>query len=182
MTADYRTTVCTELQKLEEDMLYTEKAHFAAAEELKRVHLWVGLIATVASAASVASIVAHGPAVIAGVLSLVAALASAIVTFVKPEKKAEQHLAAAKALGSLRVKARHHREIDLHLDRPEDVNVWRGLVKQIAEAKGKTDGVAPSLSDRRFLQARKKIQAGHFEHDSVSAAGRADRSPSGTAE
>ena len=126
-------------------MLYTEKAHFAAAEELKQVHLWVGLIATVASAASVAAIVAHGPAVIPGTLSLVAALAAAIVTFVKPEKKAEQHLAAAKALGNLRVKARHYREIDLHPERPDDAKAWRGSVKQIADAKGKADGVAPSL-------------------------------------
>lgn len=150
-------------------MLYTEKAHFAAAEELSRVHLWAGLIATVAAAASVASIVAQGPAVIPGILSLVAAVASAIVTFVKPEKKAEQHLAAARSLGNLRLKARRHREIDLHPGNPEDVQIWRGFVEQIAEVKGKTDGMAPSISERRFLKGRKKIQAGHFSHSSVQA-------------
>lgn len=60
MTVDYRAAICAELRKMEEDMLYTEKAHFVAAEELKKVHLWVGLVATVSAAASVASIVASG--------------------------------------------------------------------------------------------------------------------------
>lgn len=41
---------------MEEDMLFTEKAHFVAAEELRKVHLLVGLVATVSAAASVASI------------------------------------------------------------------------------------------------------------------------------
>jgi len=152
---------------MEEDILYTEKAHFAAAEELKQVHLWVGLTATVASSAAVASIVAHGPPVIPVILSLVAALASAIVTFVKPEKKAQQHLVAARALGNLRVKTRQYREIDLHPDTPDDLKAWRALIKQTTDAKAKADVAAPSLSDRRFEKAREKIKAGHFEHDSV---------------
>ena len=84
MTANFRSAICGELLKMEEDMLYTEKAHFVAAEELRKVNLWVGLVATVAAAASVASIVASGPKVISGVLALLAAIASATVTFVRP--------------------------------------------------------------------------------------------------
>lgn len=114
MTTNYHSAICGELLKMEEDMLYTEKAHFVAAEELQRVNLVVGLVATVAAAASVASIVASGPKVISGVLALVAAIASATMTFVRPDEKAAQHLSAAKALGVARVKARQYRGIDLH--------------------------------------------------------------------
>ena len=164
---DYRTAISAELQKMEEDMLYTEKAHFVAAEELKRVHLCIGLIATVSAAASVTSIVASGPQVISGTLALIAALASATLTFVKPDEKAAQHLVAARTLGAVRVKARQHREIDLHPQRPEDVTAWRRYVEQIGEAKSEVDGAAPSLSERRFRKGRAKIGAGHFSHDSV---------------
>ena len=107
---DYRTAISAELQKLEEDMLYTEKAHFVAAEELSAIHLWVGLIATVTAA----TIVARNSPVLPGSLALVAALASAMITFVKPDEKAAQHLAAARSLGAIRVLARQHRELDLH--------------------------------------------------------------------
>lgn len=152
---------------MEEDMLFTEKAHFVAAEELRKVHLLVGLVATVSAAASVASIVASGPKVISGVLALVAAIASATMTFVRPDEKASQHLSAAKTLGVARVKARHCRDIDLHTDQPEDVAEWRRMVTEISNAKGSADDAAPSISERRFQKARKKIQAGDFIHDSA---------------
>ena len=167
MTANFHSAICGELLKMEEDMLYTEKAHFVAAEELRKVNLWVGLVATVAAAASVASIVASGPKVISGVLGLLAAIASATMTFVRPEEKAAQHLSAAKALGVTRVKTRQYREIDLNSEQPEHVAEWRRMVTEIGEAKGRADHAAPSISERRFQKARRKIQAGDFSHDSV---------------
>jgi hypothetical protein len=163
--SDYRTAISTELEKIEEDMLYTEKAHFIAAEELKAVHLWVGLIATVTAAAAAASIVAHNSPILSGSLALVAALASALITFVKPDEKAAQHLAAARNLGAIRVLARQHRDVDLHTEQAEDRAAWRGYVAEIAEAKIDADSAAPSLSDRRFARARRKIRKGHFTHD-----------------
>jgi hypothetical protein len=165
---DYRTAISAELQKLEEDMLYTEKAHFVAAEELSAIHLWVGLIATVTAAGAAATIVAHNSPVLSGSLALVAALASAMITFVKPDKKAAQHLAAARRLGAIRVLARQHRELDLHPGQPEDLTAWRGYVTAVGEAKKEADIAAPSVSDRRFNRARRKIQAGHFTHDAVT--------------
>jgi hypothetical protein len=162
---DYRAAITAELQRLEEDMLYSEKAHFVAAEELKRVHLWVGLVATVTAAAAAATIVADKSPVLSGSLALVATLASALVTFVKPEARAAQHLAAARNLGAIRVQARQHREVDLHPEQPVNPDKLRDYVTAIAEAKRDADAAAPSISDRRFEKARKKIQAGHFTHD-----------------
>jgi hypothetical protein len=166
--SDYRSAITTELQRLEEDMLYTEKGHFVAAEELKKIHMGLGLIATISAAAAAATIVADKSPVLSGSLALVAALASAMLTFVKPEEIAAQHLSAARALGAIRVLARQHREVDLHPDSTEDHAAWRNHVAVIGTAKKEADAAAPSISDRRFEKARRKIQAGQFVHGSAT--------------
>ncbi|WP_197381460.1 SLATT domain-containing protein [Mycolicibacterium mengxianglii] len=163
---DLRSVVVSELERLEEDMLYTEKGHFAAAEELKAVHTCLGLVATVCAAAAAASIVADNSPVLSGTLALVAAMASAMLTFVKPQETAAQHLSAARALGATRILARQHREIDLHPDAAEDPAVWRNFITVIATAKKDADSASPSISNRRFEKGRRKIKAGHFEHGS----------------
>ena len=65
------------------------------------------------------------------------------------------------------MKARHCRDIDLHMEQPEDVAEWRRMLTEISKAKGSADDAAPSISERRFQKARKKIQAGDFIHDSA---------------
>lgn len=166
--SDYRAAISAELERLEEDMLFTEKGHFVAAEELKRAHRWLGLIATVSAAAAAATIVADNSPVVSGSLALVAALASAMLTFVKPEEGAAQHLSAARVLGAVRVLARQNREVDLHPDAMEDRTAWRKYVAEIGAAKKEADAAAPSISDRRFEKARRKIDAGHFVHGAAS--------------
>lgn len=147
-------------------MLFTEKGHFVAAEELKKAHMWLGLIATISAAATAATIVANKSPVLSGSLALAAALASAMLTFVKPEEAAAQHLSAARALGAIRVLSRQHREVDLHPDATEDHAAWRNYVAEIGAAKKEADAAAPSISDRRFNKARRKIAAGQFVHGS----------------
>src|SRR5699024_5752245 len=47
---DVRNAVEDELKRLEEDILYTEKGHFSASNEHGRIHLALGLLATITSA------------------------------------------------------------------------------------------------------------------------------------
>lgn len=162
---DYRKGVTDELLRLEEDMLYTEKGHFAAANELSRIHVGLGITATVAAAASVATIVGDASAIISGVLGLIASLVSAVLTFVKPEEKASQHLTAARLLGDIRVRARQHRELDLHDGAGNSSASWRTYPTEIRVAKAEVDQSAPPVSDRRFRKAQAKIQSGDFIHD-----------------
>ena len=51
--------------------------------------------------------------VAAGLLALGAAIASGVLTFMKPERTAEQHLAAGRQLAALRVRARQALNLDL---------------------------------------------------------------------
>lgn len=168
--SDYRLAIARELLALEEDLLYTEKAHFAAAEELQRVHLLLGLTATLSAAVSVASVVTEAGPLWSGIPALVASLASAVLTFVKPDEKAAQHLGAGRSLGQIRVRSRQHRELGLQEQAtPPNPKRWRGYVDEIGKAKAETDQSAPATSNRHFRKAQAKIQAGHFVHDSAAA-------------
>lgn len=161
---DMRTSVRTELERLEEDILYTEKAHFAAAEGLQRLHLIVGLIATITASATSVSIVADGPVWISAPFALTASIAAAVLTFLKPDERAAQHLGAGRNLGDARVQSRQHRELDLHEATTVDTNEWRGYADAIRTSKKETDDAAPALSQRHFESARRKIEGGDFEH------------------
>jgi rubrerythrin len=151
-----------ELRQLIDDMLHTEKSHMAAAERLQRAHFWVGILATVLAAAAAASIVAELSKVAAGLLALGAAIASGVLTFMKPDRRAEQHLAAGRQLAALRVRARQVLNLDLqHLSWAE----CRKEIADVASEKGRIDQTASGITDRDFKVARNKITKGTFDRD-----------------
>jgi hypothetical protein len=146
-------------RQMQSDLLYTEKAQFAAAERLQQTHRLVGLTATLLSAAAAASILADHPAV-AGVLALSAALASGVLTFLKPDQQAATHLAAGRQLGVLRVELRQLVHLDLnHLPEPE----VRAALADIASRKADIDNAAPGTTERHFKIASAKVDRGDFE-------------------
>lgn len=166
----FRAQVADELTAIEEDLLWTEKAHFATAAFYARLHLWLGIVATAAAAVSAASIVAKAWPVISGSAAVIAAIASGIVTFLKPQDTEQKHLAAGRRLGALRVKVRQALNLDLHPSRLEQPDAWRALARTVAEEKATIDTDAPGTSNRAFQAARRKIEGGHFEHGEPGAA------------
>lgn len=156
--------MATELRRLHEDLLYTEKAHLSAAQSRSRTHLVLGLLSTAGAAVAAGGIIAEKQHVIAGVAALVAAIASAILTFRKPEEAAQQHLGAGRDLAALRVQVRQHLALDLHNESPADPGTWRAIVATISDSKAALDRSAPPITDAAFKQARRKITAGDFEH------------------
>lgn len=151
-----------ELRQLIDDMLHTEKTHMAAAERLQGYHLRLGLAATVFAIASVATIVASASQVAAGILALGAAIVSGVLTFMSPERTAEQHLAAGRQLAALRVKARQV----LNLDLPSmSSSVLRKAIDEITKKKTAIDEAAPGTKARDYNTARAKITSGTFDRD-----------------
>ncbi|WP_100351312.1 SLATT domain-containing protein [Luteimicrobium subarcticum] len=162
----YRDTVKRELEDLVEDMLWTEKVHFAHAENHARVNLWLGLGSTIAASVAAATVVAKSAPTVTGIAALVAAIASGLLTFLKPKDAEQRHLNVARRLGALRVRARAAVRLDLSTVFEPDPQAWRDLVKEIAVEKAKIDEDAPATSERALRRARLKISAGHFEHES----------------
>lgn len=162
----YRDTVKRELEDLAEDMLYTEKSHFAHAHSYASVNLVLGLTSTIAATVAAATVVADRAPTITGVAALIAAITSGLLTFLKPKDAEQRHLDAARQLGALRVKSREAIRLDLSAVVEPDPRAWRALVREIAVDKAKVDQDAPATSNRAFERARAKIKAGHFEHES----------------
>jgi hypothetical protein len=160
----FRGQVSAELRAMEEDILWTEKAHFATATTYARLHLWLGVIATVAAAVTAATVVAEAKPVVSGSAAVVSAIASAIVTFLKPQDTEQKYLTAGRRLGVLRVKVRQALSLDLHPSQPEQPDTWRALTSTFAEEKASIDADAPGTSNRSFRTARRKIEAGDFKH------------------
>jgi hypothetical protein len=158
----WRQAASEELRQLIDDMLHTEKTHMAAAERLQRLHLRLGIAATVLATGAAATIVAALSKVAAGLLALGAAIVSGVLTFMKPERAAEQHLAAGRQLATLRV---HARQV-LNLDLPEgSVEVIRKEIDNIAAKKAGVDQAAPGTAGRDYAVARDKITKGVFDRD-----------------
>jgi hypothetical protein len=162
---DYREAVSKELRRLHEDLLYTEKAHFMAAQSRGRTHRILGLLGTVGAAIAAGGIIADEYQAVAGVAALVAAIASAVLTFRKPEEAAEQHLGAGRDLGALRVQVRQHLSVDLHASSPTDPSLWRAMITTVSESKASLDRSAPPITDSAFQEARLKIESGDFSHE-----------------
>jgi hypothetical protein len=153
-----------ELARIEEDLLYTEKSHFAAAESMGMLHLGLGLTTTLCSASAATSLLAQAPTWVAGVLALVAAITSGVLTFVKPEKRASEHLQAGRALGRLRVSSRQARLVELAAREPAVAEVWVARLGDLATQKADIEGASPATSGWMFRAAQRKIQRGDFEH------------------
>jgi hypothetical protein len=160
----YRTQVKTELTSIQEDLLWTEKAHFATAALYGRLHLWLGIVATVTAALAATSVVADWSPVIAGIAAVVSAITSGVVTFLKPQDLEQKHLVAGRHLGALRVDVRQVVDLDLHASRPDEPDDWRVIAREFAQRKAKIDAEAPGTSNRAFRAARRKIDQGHFVH------------------
>lgn len=153
--------LATEGSQVTCDLLYSEKAHFAAAEEQQKVHLFLGLVAAGAGAAAAATVFADLP-VVAGVLALTGAVISALLTFQKPDKRAEHHLAVGRQLGALRVELRHLMRLDLGHVPDQEV---RDRLTEITARKAEIDSTAPGTAERHFKRAQQKIDRGDFDDD-----------------
>jgi hypothetical protein len=160
----FREHMAAELRAIEEDILWTEKAHFATAAIYARLHMWLGVIATVAAAVAAGSVIGDAAPALAGSAAVVAAITSAIGTFLKPQDTEQKYLTSGRRLGALRVRVRQALVLDLHTDQPAQPEVWRALASRFAEEKAKIDAEAPGTSNHAFRTARKKIEAGQFDH------------------
>lgn len=160
----YATAVGRELAAMEEDLLWTEKAHFAAAESLARINFVVGIVATVAASVAAAAVLADAAPVVTGIAALIAAIASGLLTFLKPTEAEGRHLDAGRKLGALRIRVRQALRLDVSNDLDLEPQKIRELVRRFAAEKAEIDQAAPGTSGRAFNTARTKINAGHFQH------------------
>jgi hypothetical protein len=157
-----RHELSTELDKLTEDILYTEKSHFAAADEWGLLHTVIGGLTTVSAAASAATIISTSIPALAAVLALVAAIGGALQTFLRFGDSRDAALTAGRELGELRVRIRQMKNLRLPATSDAELGELVPLVAELAASKAEIDSRSPISSQRHYVKGRKRIERGEF--------------------
>lgn len=110
--AGSRAAMLEEARKLGVDILYSEKGHFAAAASWRKMNYFLGIPAALIGAAAGATILADADPVVAGVLALIGAAITGLMTFLNPSERAQQHQRSGVAYGALRRVVRQFVQID----------------------------------------------------------------------
>ena len=101
-----------EAERLEEDVLYSEKSHYAMATLWGRAHYALGIPSAVAAACSGVSAINEQPDLAVGA-SVVAVVLASLMTFLDTERRRSDHFLAGNRYASLRGELRRFRNITM---------------------------------------------------------------------
>src|SRR5260370_25024144 len=104
-----------EAERIENDVFYSAKGHFEAAQEWKNLNMILGIPSTVFStvAGTSALIQFTNHSILAGILAIIVAALSALLTFLNPDEKANSHQNAGTKYTAIRNDARKFSELDI---------------------------------------------------------------------
>jgi hypothetical protein len=155
--------IIKEAQRIEEATLFSAKEHFAAAHFWSAFHLWIGLPTTILAAAAAASaFLKSDKNVLAGMISVLVAVLSAVATFLNPNTRAAAHLKAGNRYDALHNKTRIFRTIECW-GSDSDL-VLTKTVKGLSEEKNKLNAESPQPPRWTYMKAKKGIEAGEADY------------------
>jgi hypothetical protein len=156
-----RDAILKEASRVEEDALYSSKAHYNASGRWSRVHFWMGLAAALLSAIAGVSALKQHPE-LGGVLALLVAVLSGIATFINAERRSSAHHVAAASYQELRNQARIFREVTAE-GTSEEVALARGL-RQLTDRRDGLNRGSPQIPTWAFKKARAGIEGGEASY------------------
>ncbi|QSQ22871.1 SLATT domain-containing protein [Pyxidicoccus parkwayensis] len=177
-----REPLVAEAQRIQENAQHTATAHFHTSERLARHHSMLGSLGVVVAAL----LAANGGAEVFGkgapyawvtpILSFVAAVTTALLTFLKISERQARHLTAAHAFKTLENQARRLATMDAEFE------AYPSLKRRVDALCERWDTLleqGPPTVTADFEVARKRIAEGIFktEVDSKLAEGSAKRDP-----
>ena len=152
--------IIKEAKRMEEGLLYSSKGHFAASHYWGNFHLWIGVPIVVLSAIAGASALSkfECSAIGAGILSILVAALSSVMTFLNPNEKASAYLTAGNNYDSLMNKTRIFWSIDCW--REESDQVLTEKVRYLSEQKDRLNQGSPQIPRWAYKLAKNDIEAG----------------------
>lgn len=142
-------------QVLYEDTLYTEKALFWLATQWRRGHYWIGIPSCIVSAVAGGALI-NGMPLLAGVLTTVAAILTALLTFLEPREVFKKYHACGVDYGVLRGKIERFKDIDIKgAFEPENARL---TLEKFAAEKTEMQKMAPHTGGIAYAFARRSIQ------------------------
>jgi len=155
--------IINEAKRIEEDSTYSAKGHFYASQCWADTQLWLGVVASVLSAIAGTSVLAKydNYSLIGGVLSLIVVTLTAVLTFINPNQRSNEHLSAGNKYNSLKNDARIFHSIKaLECD---DVTATK-LLEKLNERRNKLNQGSPQIPKWAFEKARKGIENGESKY------------------
>lgn len=156
--------ITKEAQRIEESALYSAKGHFVAANFWTKFHLWVGIpmvfLAAIAGASALSQFDSNH--IIAGIISIIVAALSGVMTFLNPNEKASTHLTAGNNYDSLQNKVRMFWSIDCW--REESDQVLTEKLKYFSEQKDRLNQSSPQILRWAYSLAKKGILEGEADY------------------
>jgi len=149
-----------EASRIEEDATYSSKGHFNAAATWERRQYWIGIPATILAVLTGATL--NNWPIVAVVISPVTACLTALLTFLKPSKRADIHRAAASDFLALRNNIRMFKEIELLLCSQSE-ELYKKL-QAFSDKRNELNKKSPAIPQKAFHAARKGIEEGEATH------------------
>jgi hypothetical protein len=160
---DQRGAVIDELRRVEEDAVYSSKGHFNAAERWKSLNFALGVPAAVMSGLAGASALSqfdhHN--VVAGVLALVVAAVTAVITFLNPSEQSVTHKGFGNRYNALKNRCRVAANVD---SRRMDVDELRQRLDELSAERDQLGADAPGIPRWAFTRARRGIEQGEAQY------------------
>ncbi|WP_294300995.1 SLATT domain-containing protein [uncultured Sphingomonas sp.] len=150
-----------ELERIEEDCIHSGKAQFNAGVRWSRYHLLLGVPAVILSALAGTAFFKDQPE-IAGVMSTIVAILTALSTFLKPSERASSHKGSGDQYLTLRNDARVLRTIKL--DSACDEAAAIANLDEITKRRNELNQASAQASRSDFEKARKGIDEGEAAH------------------
>lgn len=161
ISQDAKASVAKELHRIEEDCAHSGKAQFNASDRWRMYHYWLGVPSAILSGIAGLAFLKSEPLVGAGI-SIIAAILTALVTFLKPSERAAAHKQSGDQYLALRNDARVLREIKLqHVC--DDQAAINGL-EELTKRRNELNASSLPFARRDFERARKGIDGGEATH------------------
>ncbi len=153
--------VIKESHRIEESALYSSKGHFAAAYFWSNFHLCIGIPMVILAAIAGSSFINNNN-YIGGILSIIIAIFSAVMTFLNPNERANTHLNAGNNYDALQNDIRIFRTIDCWQENTEPLLTER--LKNFSNYKNQLNQGSPQIPWWAYRIAKKGIRAGESNY------------------
>lgn len=157
--------VLKEAKRVEEDANHSAKRHFDTSQFWERAHYWMGIPSVALAAIASASALSEWQygAAVAGVISIIVAVLTAVNTFINPSQRGEIHHKMGNAYLALKNKARIFHDIEsTAFQNDEDLRI---ALKELTDKRDELNDNAPQTPDRYFQSARKGIDEGESTYE-----------------
>jgi len=156
--------IIKEAKRIEENCLYTAKGHFVTAQFWTEFHFRIGIPTVIIAALAGTSALAQfdNRNIIAGILSIIVVVLTAITTFLNPKEKANIHLTSGNNYDSLLSRVRIFWTVDCRRENLEEI--LTANLKDLSEERDRLNRESPQVPRWAYKKAKEGIEEGEANY------------------